>query len=692
MLGEVLIFAVNRKESFFMENNTTILWLRNEVRSFFEAVGRTNENAYLALLTAYVGLFYFLKIQWAGAAWNFFDPIRYSSLSIVMWGSALYLLFVLAEWKNLWKKTIPLILIAAVLLIYVYFFSKKMSTNAYGVVMDVFFCVMAYKKNFRKILKCMLGVSVVMLFIAGIGVPLGFTMDVGKPDTSLPGHSMGINYPNSWGYLVFLGLIILWYLYLRFKPVITCIVFWPISVFMYSYIICRTIAGLTLIFPVFAFFVDALEKRMDRKADEGTLKRNKIIEWTATLIPFIAWAVMMFSSYQVSWWYKFYHGPLRNLAWRFIQGGLYFRTYGLPLVGNPYRSNKITYVNVEDEFIQVGILDSSFAAYIIMRGIIWLTYTLLWLCVAHYKALKKRDYAIILLETFLLGFAMMERPGLEMWYNFILLYPLAAVASKPWTEKVLEFEGKVSAVIESSKSKLIKGYVKDYKSFMKLDSFPRYRFERYEAAEGEAEEGTLISARTRYDFEKKDHCLQVPENWNSEQCGFYHELTCMLDNQEYVRGDKEAYENGRGFSEYHAAQVQLSYLLGFSSINDTPDVTMGSKLGTGETAAEYLQKKYEAARELLSGEEFGASEEATKAGIDAFYSFLGSRSVCEMYAHDFDGSAYDYSVFEEKIGAEIFKRIVNHMHGRADKVLFNICKGDYKELISAIGPKIDEAN
>ena len=137
---------------------------------------------------------------------------------------------------------------------------------------------------------------------------------------------------------------------------------------------------------------------------------------------------------QVEWWHKFYHGPLRNLAWRFIHGGLYFRTYGLPLVGNPYRSNQFTYVHVNDEFIRVGILDSSFAAYIIMRGMLWLMYTLVWLCAAIRRALKKRDYAIPFLEFIILFFAMMERPGLEMWYNFVMLYPLAKVVSKPGTE------------------------------------------------------------------------------------------------------------------------------------------------------------------------------------------------------------------------------------------------------------------
>ena len=37
----------------------------------------------------------------------------------------------------------------------------------------------------------------------------------------------------------------------------------------------------------------------------------------------------------------------------------------------------------------------------------------------------------------LLVFGMMERPGLDLWYNFVLLYPLARFAGeKAWFDEV----------------------------------------------------------------------------------------------------------------------------------------------------------------------------------------------------------------------------------------------------------------
>lgn len=424
--------------------------VKNEITSFLTEVSKANETAYLVLLTLYVAIYLELKIVFCGRLGDFVDKARYAVLGIVMWGSALYLYFIIITWKNLWSQNFWLILIGLILLVTVGYFSTKMSTNAYGVVFDLVFCVLACGKSYRKILNCILGATVAALIIAGAGLPFGLTADLGKPDRYVPGHSLGINYPNTWGYIAFLALILLWYLYLRNKPYITFPIFWACAAFNWYYITCRTIAAFTFLFPFLALIVDLIESRIDKKVAAGTYKRKRIIDWILIAIPFIAFAFMMILSMNYEWMHQFYQGSTKNVAWRFLQGGLYFKTYGLPLFGNPYHSNVHTFQNVNGEFIEVGILDSSFAAYIIMRGMVWLTYTLLWLCVAHWKAIKKRDYAIILLETMILGFAMMERPGLELWYNFILAYPLARVVSKPMTDKVLEFDSPQPALPEDN--------------------------------------------------------------------------------------------------------------------------------------------------------------------------------------------------------------------------------------------------
>lgn len=715
------------KEGFFNR-------IKNESLSFLEEIGKANELLYLLLLTLYVSIYFILKIAWVSQAEQIIKSLQLAILSIVMWGSGIYLFFIIAAWKKLWNKTIPLVLMGIVILGVVFIFTHKMSTNVYGVVMDLFFCLMAYKKDFRKMVRCILLVTVVMLLIAGIGLAAGFTMDMGKPDTLTPGHSIGIDYPNTWGYLVFLGMITSWYLYLRYKPLRTFLLFLPICAFMYCYITCRTISIIGIVFPVLALFVDRIEKRNDQKAEDGTLKKRKFLEYFVIAMPFLAWAFMMINSMAYEWWHHFYYGPLRNLAWRFIQGGLYFKTYGLPLIGNPYRGNQYNYVNVNGAFIPVGILDSSFAAYIIMRGILWLTYTLLWLCVAYWKALKKRDYAIILLETVLLAFAMMERPGLEMWYNFILLYPLARVFSKPRTERALEFD-KVSNVIGSTNLTDIAVYEKEYKSFMQIGEFPPYRLEEYEIenisnhvlcsdiksvdVEENAEDGGRIStfgasdsigitenmgstevseknnafgkngvdmnlARTGFDFSCKTHCLRLPSEQNVSKEDIYTAFTQILDTEKFVKGNEERYTCSQGFREYHAAQVLFKCFLGDEKYNDSRPFSMTNVIREDSTADDYVREKYKRAAVAFSDTRSASAEGDLLNSLLALYHFLGVKSVCEMYAVDFDRSKYDMTVFADKLSPAVFNKIDNHMHGNVNEFIFNVSLKDFKEAMLAL--------
>ena len=413
-----------------MEENKIINKIKVEGKSLLNAIGSANETAYLVLFSMYVTLYFWLDIAWLRKYDDLASGVRYILLGIVMWGCAVYLFFIIAAWKNLWDRTVLLIVIGGAILACTHVFSRNMSTNLYGAVMDCFFCIAAYKKDYRKILKCTMGVSAALLVVAAVGMPLGVTANVIKPENVHPGNSLGIVYPNTWGHLVFLVLMIFWYLYLRSKPVITALLFWAISAFMMFYIYCRTVAIIMIAFPFFALIVYFIEKKVGEKSYEDN-RQMGILGWFIVSIPVISFAFMLILSLQVEWLHShFYYTWFHNFAMRFVQGGLYFRTYGFPLIGNPYKGNVTNFINVNGDFLEVGILDSSFAAYLIMRGLLWICGVMLWLCLGHYKAFKKRDYAILFLSLILLGFAMLERPGLEAWYNFVLLYPLAKAAQK----------------------------------------------------------------------------------------------------------------------------------------------------------------------------------------------------------------------------------------------------------------------
>ena len=406
-----------------VENTVLVKRGKEYIKGFFDAVGKTSEIAYLVMLTVYVALYIVIMTAWYNSAKPIVSNIRYGMLSVIMWGAAVYLFFVIVEWRKLWKETLWLVLVGIIILGATLWFSRTMSTNIYGVVMDIFFCVMAYGKSYKKMLKCIMWATFAMLLIAAIGFFAGITYERPKL-TGDPGHSLGIIYPNNWGYLVFLVLMTLWYNYLRGKHILTFVIFWGISLLMIFYILCRTIALLTLVFPVFALLVDLIEKRPAKER-----KGIGIIGWFWTITPFLALAFVLIVSINYEWVDANIPSTtlIANLKYRFIHNGLYLKAYGVPFVGNSYNGNIHNFVKVNNEFIEPGILDSSYISYIIMRGALWMGYTLLWLSFANYKAYKNRDYATNFLSAILLVFAMIERPGFEMWYCFVLLYPLAVV-------------------------------------------------------------------------------------------------------------------------------------------------------------------------------------------------------------------------------------------------------------------------
>ena len=210
--------------------------VKKEAKSFLSQISKSNETAYLILLSLYVAVFVTMEVGWSIKVEQPVNAVRYTFLGIIMWGSALYLIYVITEWKNLWNRLPVLGIVAVAVLGITFLFSRVMSTNSYSVVFDIYFCLMACGKDYKKILKCMASVVAVCLVFAGLVMPLGWSLDVTKPENIHPGHSLGIIYPNTWGFLCFFVLMIVWYLYLRRKKIATFVMFWAAAVFMFFYI------------------------------------------------------------------------------------------------------------------------------------------------------------------------------------------------------------------------------------------------------------------------------------------------------------------------------------------------------------------------------------------------------------------------------------------------------------------------
>ena len=390
--------------------------IKNPLKAFRDEIKSSSETIFLALLILYMCIFFVGKIKWSAN-----EEVMFFFKVILQFGtmlaSGVFLIYIIVRWKYPWKDKTAFLVLAAALLALPLIFNLKGDNTWYFAFTDLFFCLMAYGKDYKKILRCYMWISVLCLAVAVIGLPLGFTQERAKTDAAY-NLSFGIVYPNTWGQIMFLAMIVFWYLFLQSRKWVTFIVFWSMGIFMYLIPQCKTITLFAIAFPVAALIVQ-----------KNKIGENKFLRGLLAAFPFICFAVTMILCWQMDWVKdKTYDNALLSFGMRFVQGGIAFQHYGFPLIGYslPNDPSIVAVVNGEAETLYV--VDNAFVTYGLFRGALWMLWALCWLGYANWRAMKNKDGALVMLSVFLMVFAIMERPGLEASYNFIFLYPLASVA------------------------------------------------------------------------------------------------------------------------------------------------------------------------------------------------------------------------------------------------------------------------
>ena len=394
---------------------------------------------YIILVICYVISEYVDRIYWTT---DVFPSNRLNIFNyIVLIGSGVYLCYKVAMWKELKARPliqVPLILALGCLCGYFILFLDqdwKSRKIVFTVIIDFYLCLMACGRNYKKLLRFLIFVPITVLLIAGVGLLAGFTQDFSKVGQTDSTRSLGIIYPNTWGYIAFQAMLAVWYIYMRKKPLLAFAMFWPIGVFMYYVIGCKTIALLSIVFPPITLLTSWMENR-ERKP--GRLPRQKpgIITWFAIVLPVLCCILSIVLSLEKEWVaVNFYptaqhpNAPLHSTAMRFVQGGLALDYFGFPLFGRPMRLTTQLYLDSSTGVVEhLYVMDNAYTSFTIIKGVLWMVCVLAWLTFGQWRGWKNKDYSMLLIISFMVIFAIMERPGLEVWYNFALLYPLASIA------------------------------------------------------------------------------------------------------------------------------------------------------------------------------------------------------------------------------------------------------------------------
>lgn len=142
----------------------------------------------------------------------------------------------------------------------------------------------------------------------------------------------------------------------------------------------------------------------------------------------------------------------------------------------------------------------------------------------------------------------------------------------------------------------------------------------------------------------------------------FHEFTHILDTEMYAKQDSWKYMALSGYTEYHAAQVELMIMLGADSIQTqdfsfTVDVEIGNS-----TVRNYLNSRHQLVVNMMNRTDFPRDIEALKTTVGVLYNYFGVRSICKMYAKDYTEEV-DNTIIIQKLSKVLFEEINSFMVG-----------------------------
>lgn len=211
---------------------------------------------------------------------------------------------------------------------------------------------------------------------------------------------------------------------------------------------------------------------------------------------------------------------------------------------------------------------------------------------------------------------------------------------------------------------------KEYALFIGIESLPPFQIVPKTITLDLANKQDFDSfASASYDVATGTHSLKVWSDVYKPQLHadylLFHEFTHILDAEMYSNRDKVKYVGNRGFTEYHAAQIDFMKLLGAENVNNQFSFSMSTKfetVGGQKSAGEFVAMPHSLATELIGRADFPANIETLAVTLGVIFNYLGRRSICKMYARDFVESV-DNSTIEGFIGTEPYNALNAYMVG-----------------------------
>lgn len=203
----------------------------------------------------------------------------------------------------------------------------------------------------------------------------------------------------------------------------------------------------------------------------------------------------------------------------------------------------------------------------------------------------------------------------------------------------------------------VRSCVKDFQAFVGIDSFPAFIIKTKEITMDKAiKQGYEAPASAYYDTSTGLHSLEIWSKLSLPQMNakylVFHELTHIWDAEVYSRKDKVKHMSNKGYTEYHASQIDLLELLGVKNTAQPISFNMNQTVNTfsgTKTVKAYVDEARTLAIELIQRDDFPANIATLATTLGIIFNYYGRRSICKIHATNFEDNA-DMSVISAFIG------------------------------------------
>lgn len=236
--------------------------------------------------------------------------------------------------------------------------------------------------------------------------------------------------------------------------------------------------------------------------------------------------------------------------------------------------------------------------------------------------------------------------------------------------------------------KYVQECIDEYKEFVGIKEFPVFTIKSKEMTLDKSQkQGFDAPATVFYDVSTGKHSLEIWKELYLPQMNskylIFHEFTHIWDAEVYSLKDKVKHMSNKGYTEYHAAQIDFLKILGANNISEPISFDMCQVVDTFggiKTAKEFVEMPLKLATELIRRLDFPANIETLAITMGTIFNYYGRRSICKMYATNYYEDA-DISAIESFIGDETVKALDAYMLGWFDKNKVSLIDELYKRMI-----------